>query len=228
MSDPLAVRSMFARIAGSYDLLNRTLSLGIDQRWRKAALRLAGEVRGKTVVDVCAGTGDLTALFARAGARVVGADFTHEMLRHALPKHPGPQESMQMVTGDALHLPLHSRVAEVASVAFGIRNVADRLAGLREMQRVLKPGGKLIVLEFTTPTFAPFAWLYRTYFTRVLPRIGGWVSRDSDAYSYLPRTVLAWPRPAQLQAELEGLGFLDCGHRRLTQGIACLHWGTAP
>ncbi|MFT4539233.1 MAG: demethylmenaquinone methyltransferase/2-methoxy-6-polyprenyl-1,4-benzoquinol methylase [Planctomycetota bacterium] len=219
---------MFARIAGRYDLLNRTLSLGIDQRWRKRALALAGDVRGKTVVDVCAGTGDLTALFTRAGARVVGADFTHEMLQHALPKHPGVPEHMQMVTGDAMYLPVRSSVADVASVAFGIRNVADRAAGFREMQRVLKPGGKMICLEFTTPDSGLFAWLYRTYFTQVLPRIGRLISRDNDAYSYLPRTVLAWPKAAELQRELEQLGYTDCGHRQLTRGIACLHWGTAP
>ena len=209
-------------------MLNRTLSMGIDQRWRRRTLKAAGPVRGRLVVDVCAGTGDLTALFAAAGAHVIGVDFTPEMLVRALPKRPGRGASMLMLHGDALHLPVAEGVADVVSVAFGIRNVADRRAGFAEMRRVLKTGGRLLVLEFTTPEAGLFAWLYRRYFTTILPRVGRLVSKDEEAYDYLPRTVLAWPPAAQLQGELEELGFRDCGYQRLTQGIACLHWGTAP
>jgi len=218
---------MFSRIAGSYDLLNRSLSLGIDQRWRRRAVALAGELPGRDVVDVCCGTGDLAVLFAEAGAKVVGVDFTPEMLERAVPKGRKAGRTV-FVHGDALRLPLPDACADVATVAFGIRNVADRLEGLAEMKRVLRPGGRLIVLEFTQPPGRIFGGLYRLYFTQVLPKLGGIVSGDSDAYSYLPRTVLAWPSPAEFQREFEATGLADCGHELLTRGIACLHWGRVP
>lgn len=217
---------MFSRIAGRYDLLNRTLSLGIDQRWRKRVVREAGLSPGDLVVDACTGTGDLAIAFARSGIQVVGVDFTFEMVRLSPAKVRATDAATAFIHGDALVLPVRSGVADVASVAFGIRNVADRLQGLREMARVLKPGGRVLVLEFSTPRRGPFAWAYRTYFTRVLPFIGRMVSRDTEAYSYLPRTVLAWPSPAEFEQEFRGVGLIDCGHTRLTGGIACLHWGT--
>jgi len=226
MPDPRSVRSMFARIAGRYDLLNRVLSAGTDQRWRRAAVGQAGELGGRVVVDACCGTGDLSLAFAREGARVVGVDFTPEMLVRAERKRgTGPA---LFTHGDALRLPVRSGAADVASVAFGIRNVADRGSGLRELARVVRPGGTVLVLEFAMPPGRVFGALYRFYFTRLLPRIGRLVSRDADAYGYLPRTVLEWPTPAELQAELEALGLVDCGHRLLTGGIACLHWGRLP
>ncbi|MCA8981102.1 MAG: bifunctional demethylmenaquinone methyltransferase/2-methoxy-6-polyprenyl-1,4-benzoquinol methylase UbiE [Planctomycetes bacterium] len=227
MPEPTQVRSMFSRIAGSYDLLNRSLSMGIDQRWRRRAALLAEPVAGRDVVDVCCGTGDLAALFAERGARVVGVDFTPEMLERAVPKGRKAGRAV-FVHGDALRLPLPDASADVATVAFGIRNVADRVEGLREMKRVLRPGGKLIVLEFTQPPGRVFGGLYRFYFTQVLPKLGGVVSGDSDAYSYLPRTVLAWPDPAAFQREFEDVGLEDCGYELLTRGIACLHFGRVP
>jgi demethylmenaquinone methyltransferase/2-methoxy-6-polyprenyl-1,4-benzoquinol methylase len=218
---------MFSRIAGSYDLLNRSLSLGIDQRWRRRAVALSGPIEGRDVVDVCCGTGDLAALFAEGGAHVVGIDFTPEMLARAVPKGRKAGHTL-FVHGDALRLPLPDACADVATVAFGIRNVADRKAGLAEMKRVLRPGGRLIVLEFSQPPGRVFGGLYSFYFTQVLPKLGGLVSGDSDAYSYLPRTVLAWPDPQQFQREFEAAGLVDCGHELLTRGIACLHFGRVP
>ena len=226
MPEPQAVQSMFSRIAGSYDLLNRTLSLGIDQRWRKRTVRQADVQDGQLVVDVCTGTGDLAAAFARSGARVVGVDFTYEMVRRSPKKVRSDDPATVFVHGDAMRLPLSDDAADVATVAFGIRNVADRRGGLREMSRVVRPGGRVLVLEFTTPSNGLFAWIYKTYFTQVLPRIGRLVSKDTDAYEYLPRTVLAWPDPDRFMAEMEEEGLVDCGYARLTQGIACLHWGT--
>ena len=219
---------MFARIAARYDLLNRVLSLGTDQRWRRRLLQQAGEVQGRAVVDLCCGTGDVSLIFARAGARVVGVDFTPQMLAHAEQKRVRAAQPGVFATGDALALPVRDQSAEVCTVAFGIRNVADRQRCLGEMRRVLVPGGRALVLEFSMPPGRVFGWLYRTYFTRVLPAIGRLVSRHDDAYSYLPRTVLAWPEPPQLQSEMQAAGFVDCGFERLSFGIACLHRGRAP
>ena len=217
---------MFARIAGSYDLLNRVLSLGIDRRWRKRVVTRAGRVQGCSVLDVCTGTGDLALAFARAGARVVGVDFTLPMLERAPRKLRSPEHRAQFVQGDALCIPARSNSVDLVCVAFGIRNVADRKLGLREMGRVVRPGGRVLVLEFSTPTRRLLAWVYRVYFTRVLPTLGRWVSRDGEAYEYLPRTVMAWPQPEAFQAEMEQEGLVDCGFERLTGGIACLHFGT--
>ncbi len=236
MPDPTAVRSMFARISGTYDPLNRGLSMGLDQRWRRAALNMicAGEsLGGQRVVDICTGTGDLALLAASAGAQVVGLDFTLEMVARA-PAKAKKQSSKAgsgttlFVHGDAQNLPLVSGQADAATVAFGIRNTSDRIQTLNEMARVVRPGGRVVVLEFSTPRSAFFGALYRGYFTRVLPCLGRMVSRDADAYSYLPRSVMAWPDPEEFQAEFEALGLLDCGFRRLTGGIACLHHGTVP
>lgn len=219
---------MFARISGRYDLLNRVLSLGIDQRWRRRMLEQAGEVRGVRVVDLCCGTGDVSLFFARAGARVVGVDFTPEMLARAEQKRVRRGVPGLFATGDALALPIADRSADVCTVGFGIRNVADRRRCLREMHRVLAPGGRSLVLEFSLPPGRFSGWLYRTYFTRVLPFVGRLVSRHEDAYSYLPRTVLAWPEPLALQREMEQEGFVECGFARLSFGIACLHRGRVP
>jgi demethylmenaquinone methyltransferase / 2-methoxy-6-polyprenyl-1,4-benzoquinol methylase len=230
MAEPAQVRSMFARIARVYDPLNRVLSLGIDQRWRRALLEKAGDVRGARVVDACCGTGDVALVFAAAGASVVGVDFTPEMLSHAERKKLSirARATPAFAHGDALHLPVRAAAADVCTVAFGIRNVADRRAALREMSRVTKPGGRVLVLEFTMPPGKLLGPAYRFYFTRLLPGVGRLVSRDCDAYSYLPRTVIAWPSPSAFQGEMESEGLVDCGHRLLSRGIACLHWGRVP
>ncbi|MCZ6597346.1 MAG: class I SAM-dependent methyltransferase [Planctomycetota bacterium] len=227
MPDPKQVRAMFARIAGRYDLLNRVLSAGIDRRWRRRAIDLAeeqaGKLEGRTVVDACCGTGDLSLLFAKRGARVVGVDFTSEML--GLARRGRPLERGLYAQGDALRLPLEPGVADVVATAFGIRNVADRSACLREMARVLRPGGLVLVLEFGLPKSRVLGALYRFYFTRVLPRVGGWIAGDREAYRYLPDTVFDWPDAETFQGEMLAAGLVDCGHRSLSGGIAFLHWG---
>jgi demethylmenaquinone methyltransferase/2-methoxy-6-polyprenyl-1,4-benzoquinol methylase len=223
------VRAMFGRIARRYDFLNRTLSLGIDQRWRRAMVERAGDVRGKRVVDACCGTGDVALAFAEAGARVLGVDFTPEMLVRAEAKGRVLRKGAPaFAQGDALGLPVRDGAADVCTVAFGIRNVSDRRACLREMARVVRPGGLVIVLEFTMPPGRVLGPVYRAYFRRCLPLVGRLVSKDEDAYSYLPRTVLAWPAPAALEDEMRAEGLVECGHRLLTRGIACLHWGVRP
>jgi demethylmenaquinone methyltransferase/2-methoxy-6-polyprenyl-1,4-benzoquinol methylase len=226
MPDPTEVRSMFGRIAGRYDLLNRLLSLGIDKRWRSAAVRQAGELEGRVVADACCGTGDLTLAFAESGARALGVDFVPEMIARAADKGAKKRAAALFTHGDALRLPLRDGSVDVASVAFGIRNVADRERGFAELARVVRAGGRVLVLEFSMPPGALLGALYRFYFTRLLPCFGRVVSGDRAAYAYLPRTVLAWPSPPELQREMERAGLVDCGHRLLTRGIACLHWGT--
>jgi demethylmenaquinone methyltransferase/2-methoxy-6-polyprenyl-1,4-benzoquinol methylase len=226
MPDPRLVRSMFGRIAGRYDLLNRLLSAGIDRSWRARTVGAAGDLRGRVVVDACCGTGDLSLEFARAGADVIGIDFTPEMLFLALPKARSRRLRVAFVHGDALRLPLRSGSADVVSVAFGVRNLADPDAGLRELTRVLKPGGRLLILECSPPPAGWLGALYRFYFLRVLPAVGGWISGDPEAYGYLPRTVVAWPPPAEFQRRMETAGLSHCGFERLTHGVASLHWGT--
>jgi demethylmenaquinone methyltransferase/2-methoxy-6-polyprenyl-1,4-benzoquinol methylase len=231
MPDPREIRSMFARISPRYDFLNRVLSLGIDRRWRSALLRAAGEVEGRTIVDLCCGTGDVSFLFARHGARVVGIDFTLEMValaeRKRLRGRPGAG-NLLFAHGDATAVPLRGACADVATIAFGIRNVHDRAGSLRDVARVLVPGGKLLVLEFGRPGDRRLAGAYDFYFERVLPRIGGLLSGDREAYAYLPRSVAAWPGPDAFRSEIEAAGFVDCGYRSLSGGIAFLHWGSTP
>jgi demethylmenaquinone methyltransferase/2-methoxy-6-polyprenyl-1,4-benzoquinol methylase len=160
----------------------------------------------------------------------VGLDFTLEMLARTPRKalRAAGAGSVLFAGGDALALPARDGVADVCTVAFGIRNVADRTRALSEMKRVTRPGGRVLVLEFTLPPGRVLGALYRFYFTRVLPAVGRSVSGDGDAYAYLPRTVLAWPSPDELEAEMARAGFEACGHRLLTRGIACIHWGRVP
>jgi len=218
---------MFARIAPRYDLVNRLLSLGIDRRWRAAMLRAAGELRGRVAVDFCCGTGDVTLLLARHGASAVGVDFTPEMLARAVRRRASRSERALFVLGDASRAPVRSGSADLATIAFGIRNIDDRAAALRDFARVLRPGGILVVLEFGRPSSRALASAYEFYFHKVLPRLGALVSGDGEAYSYLPRSVSTWPGPAAFQQEIESAGFTACGHRPLSGGIAFLHWGRA-
>jgi demethylmenaquinone methyltransferase/2-methoxy-6-polyprenyl-1,4-benzoquinol methylase len=220
---------MFARIAPTYDRLNRLLSLGIDQRWRQSAVSRLGPVAGARVLDVCTGTGDLAFALAQGGARVLGLDFTPELLSRAEAKRArcDPNARTDFGLADALRLPLRDQTCSGATVAFGLRNVADRGACLREMGRVVQPGGKVLVLEFQVPR-GLLGKLYRLYFERVLPALGRLFSRDASAYTYLRDSVLAWPSAEALAAEMVGLGFEHCGFERRTIGIVALHWGSVP
>lgn len=218
-----AVQAMFARIAPRYDLLNRVLSVGIDRRWRARLVRRLGDLKGRSVLDVACGTGDLSFELAAAGARVVGLDFTREMLLRASAK-PGAS-SVPFLNGDALTLPFDTAAFDAVTIAFGLRNLEDRGRGLAELARVVRPGGTVMVLEFSLPRSPLVAVPYRFYFTRVLPRVGAWVSGDREAYRYLPDTVLAWPRPEELQREMETVGLVRSGYELLSGGIACLSFG---
>lgn len=230
MPNPVEVQSMFGRIARRYDLLNRVLSGGIDQRWRRRTVRAAarelGGLAGRDVLDVCCGTGDLALNFRAAGARVAAVDFTHNMLRHALPKSSGG--GLVYARGDALQLPLRDASVDVAAVAFGLRNLGDRRVGLGEMLRVLRPGGVALVLEFSLPPNPLVRAFYGFYFTRILPHLGAWISGDAPAYRYLPNTVLEWPSPEELRGEFDAVGFEATSYELLSLGIAALHVGRRP
>lgn len=221
------VRGMFTAIAPRYDLLNHLLSLNTDRRWRRAAVdRLDWEARPSgTYLDLCAGTMDLAAELARRpGFRgaVIGADFVVPMLARGRAK--GSRAAP--VAADALQLPFPSASFDGATVGFGVRNLADLDAGLREAARVLRPGARFVVLEFATPRFAPLRAAYLFYFRRVLPAVGRAVSKHTDAYTYLPESVLAFPDPEALAARLRAAGFGNVGFERLSGGICALHHGT--
>jgi demethylmenaquinone methyltransferase/2-methoxy-6-polyprenyl-1,4-benzoquinol methylase len=221
------VRAMFTAIAPRYDLLNHVLSLNIDRRWRrKAVARLGwGRVPAGRYLDVCAGTLDLAATLGQQpgfAGRVIGADFVLPMLSR------GKMKSTRVwpVNADALELPFPDRSFDGATVGFGVRNLADLDAGLAEAARVLRPGARFVILEFSTPPSQPLRGLYFFYFRRILPLIGRLVSRHGDAYSYLPESVLAFPEPDALAARMRAQGFHQVEYTVLLGGICAIHVGT--
>jgi demethylmenaquinone methyltransferase/2-methoxy-6-polyprenyl-1,4-benzoquinol methylase len=228
---PDRIAGMFDAIAPRYDLLNRLLSAGIDRRWRRRAidaLRLTGS---ETVVDVCAGTADvaLEAMAPQRGracaARVVGVDFAGAMLALGLEKvrSAGRERQMVLVQGDAMRLPVADQSADAVTIAFGIRNVHTASVACAEMARVLKPGGRLAILEFGVPRVPGLAWLYQWYFRAVLPRVGRLISGHTGAYSYLPASVGTFTPPADFARMLEQAGFRAVHADPLTIGIVYLY-----
>ena len=217
------VQQMFASIAPRYDLLNRVLSLGVDQTWRHTA---AGEALAKAprrVLDIATGTGDFALMLRRRApyATVTGSDFVPEML--AIAREKGDKAGLDVTweEGDALDLPYPDASFDAVTCTFGFRNFSDYRQGLREMYRVLAPGGRLVILEFPPPAENLFGDAYRLYFQQMLPRIGAMVSGDGGAYTYLPESVLAFPKPAQLLQMMRETGF-SARYRPLSFGIAGL------
>jgi demethylmenaquinone methyltransferase / 2-methoxy-6-polyprenyl-1,4-benzoquinol methylase len=220
------VRRMFGAIAPRYDLLNHLLSLNRDRAWRRRAVDrlLEAMPHEGTVLDACAGTFDLAVeLDGRStfSGTVLGFDFSYPMLEAGRGKLPGRR--ILPACADALRLPLADASVDGAMVAFGVRNLAGLDAGLAELCRVLRPGGRLVILEFMTPQWQPFRGLYLLYFRRVLPLIGRLVSRHGSAYSYLPASVLEFPEPPELVRRMEAAGFGNVGWEALTGGIVAVH-----
>ena len=245
----LEIRDSFDAIAKRYDLTNRVISCGVDRHWRHVAVRtLAGLPRGGRVLDLACGTCDLTLdlLHVRPDARVVGADLSRAMLALAATKVPaalahqgGPATArgasasgaapvVPLVNAPAEALPFADASFDAAMIAFGIRNVPDYRAGLRELRRVLKPGGRLVVLEFSTPPSRLLWRAYNWYFFNVLPRIGGLLTGREAAYRYLTRSVSEFPGAADFARVLEECGFASVSVRSMTGGIACVHTGVRP
>lgn len=222
------VQRMFSDIAPRYDLLNHVLSLNIDKGWRRRALRaLAWSQRPSgTYLDLCAGTLDIGAALVRQkgfGGFVAGADFAVPMLQYGAGK--APRDILSPVGADALALPFADASLDGAIVAFGIRNVADLDAGLREVRRVLAPGARFVILEFSTPPLALVRTLYHAYFHHVLPRVGRLVSGHRSAYTYLPMSVAHFPTEEALAGHMRRAGFASVTWDRLTLGVAAIHVG---
>ncbi|MCU0247672.1 MAG: bifunctional demethylmenaquinone methyltransferase/2-methoxy-6-polyprenyl-1,4-benzoquinol methylase UbiE [Bryobacter sp.] len=217
------VRDMFAQVAPRYDLLNHLLSLNIDRSWRRRTVaRLDADLArpDARVLDLACGTGDLlAALQQQSAAAVYGSDFCHPMLVAARPKTP----RSPLFEADALRLPLRDDTFDVITVAFGFRNFANYRNGLVELRRVLRPGGTLAILEFTTPPNRLFAAFYRWYSTRVLPRIGALISGSRDAYTYLPESVRKFPDAVQLESAMREAGFSEARFEYMTLGVVALH-----
>jgi demethylmenaquinone methyltransferase/2-methoxy-6-polyprenyl-1,4-benzoquinol methylase len=226
------VRQMFGRIAGRYDLLNHLLSLGIDRYWRRRTVRLVAPSGPRPILDVCTGTGDLALAYDRAAAgrtQIVAADFCHEMLAIGRQKahRAGADSRIAFVEADAQSLPLPGDTFQIVCVAFGLRNVADTNRGLAEMARVCAPGGRVAVLEFSTPTRQPFKAIYGWYFRHVLPRIGSLFARNSGgAYAYLPDSVGEFPQGDALLDRMRAAGLSELRSYPLTLGVATLYVGT--
>lgn len=222
------VREMFEDVAPSYDLLNRVLSLNIDRAWRRKAIaRLGWEARPDGVyLDACAGTLDLSRSLARRPGftgRVVATDFALPMLRIGKAKLNG--EPVYSAAADTLELPIGDSTFDGALVGFGVRNLADLPAGLAELARVLRPGARLVILDFATPRAPLIRALYLFYFRRVLPVVGRLVSGHPTAYTYLPESVMKFPDPETLTRALAKAGLRDVGFRLMTFGIVAISWG---
>lgn len=215
--DPRDVARMFDGVARRYDLTNTVLSGGQDKLWRIATRRALAPRPGERVLDLAAGTAVSTAELASSGAWCVAADLSLGMLRAGL------HRNVRMIAADALHLPFVDAGFDAVTISFGLRNVVDPDAGLAELARVTRPGGRLVICEFSTPINTPFAHAYRNYLMRALPAIATRVSSNPDAYVYLAESIRAWPGQAALAARIAAAGWSEVAWRNLTGGVVALH-----
>lgn len=221
---PAAVAAMFDHVAARYDLTNDVLSVGQDRLWRTATRRAVDAQPGERVLDLAAGTGTSSRGFADDGVAVVPCDFSTGMVAVGKTRYP----DLPFVAGDALHLPFADEAFDAVTISFGLRNLADPEDGLREMLRVTRPGGRLVVCEFSKPTSAAARAAYTRYLRTVLPRVARLVSSNAEAYSYLAETIEDWPDQVRLAGVLQRAGWRSVAFRNLSGGIVALHRARRP
>ncbi|MBD8061686.1 demethylmenaquinone methyltransferase [Oceanitalea stevensii] len=219
---PREVARMFDAVAKRYDVTNDILSLWQDRAWRVATRRAVAAEPGMRVLDLAAGTGTSSEAYADAGVAVVPCDFSTGMVGVGKRRRP----DLSFVAGDATRLPFADESFDVVTISFGLRNVVDTDLALREMRRVTRPGGRLVICEFSRPTFGPFRVLYSFYLTQVLPRVARLVSSNTDAYGYLAESITDWPDQRGLADLVAGAGWRSVGYRNLSGGIVALHRAT--
>ncbi len=221
---PAQVAAMFDGVAERYDVTNDVLALGQTRAWRKAVVAAVEPKPGQRILDLAAGTGTSSLPFERAGATVIPADFSLGMLRVGHRRQPG----LPFVAGDALHLPFRDGSFDAVTISFGLRNLSDRDQGLAEMRRVVRPGGRLVICEFSHPTWAPFRTVYTEYLMKALPAVATRVATNPEAYVYLAESIRAWPDQRALAAEVSAAGWQRVQWRDLTGGIVALHRAVNP
>jgi demethylmenaquinone methyltransferase/2-methoxy-6-polyprenyl-1,4-benzoquinol methylase len=221
---PTQVAAMFDDVAERYDITNDVLALGQTRAWRKAVVAAIDPKPGQRILDLAAGTGTSSVPFAEAGATVVPTDFSLGMLEVGRRREPG----LPFVAGDGLHLPFKTGAFDAATISFGLRNLADRGQGLEEMRRVVRPGGRLVVCEFSLPVWSPLRTLYTEYLMRALPAVARRVATNPEAYVYLAESIRAWPGQQELAADITAAGWERVQWRNLTGGIVALHRAVNP
>lgn len=217
---------MFDEVGSRYDITNTVLTGGIDALWRKATRQRIAPTPGELVLDIAAGTAVSTEELSRSGATVIGADFSLGMLK-AGRRHPR-RAHLPLVACDGMTLPFPDNTFDAVTISFGLRNFVDPTAGLAEMARVTKPGGRLTVCEFSTPVIPVFSHIYNNYLMRALPAVAKVVSSDPESYVYLAESIRAWPAQADLARMMQSAGWSEVGWRNLTGGIVALHSGIKP
>ena len=213
---------MFDGVGKNYDITNTVLSAGIDAHWRRETGRRLDLAPGELVLDLAAGTAVSTVELSKSGATVIACDFSRGMLK------AGAHRDVPKVCGDGMNLPFPDETFDAVTISFGLRNIHDFRAGLREMARVTRPGGRLTVCEFSTPTVPVFSTAYKEYLMRALPAVAKAVSSNPDAYVYLAESIRAWPGQDELAREINRNGWAECGWRNMTFGIAALHSAVKP
>lgn len=223
------VREMFARIAPKYDFLNHFLSVNTDKRWRRLVARQLKDIladENALVLDVACGTGDLSIELRKSGkAKIFGTDFCRPMLELAVAKNEKNALQIPYIESDGMNLAFADESFDAVTIAFGLRNFSNWQKGLKELYRILKKGGRLAILEFSTPVVPGFRQIFGFYFTKILPRIGGALSGSRSAYEYLPDSVSRFPNQKGLAEMMRKIGFTDVSYKNLTGGIAALHFG---
>jgi demethylmenaquinone methyltransferase/2-methoxy-6-polyprenyl-1,4-benzoquinol methylase len=221
---PAEVQAMFDRVANRYDLMNDLLSVGQTKSWRKATVAAIKPAPGEIVLDLAAGTGTSTAAIAATGAQAIACDLSLGMLEVGKKRHP----QLTFVAGDALQLPFADSSFDVVTISFGIRNVQNVQLALTELYRVTKPGGRLVICEFSTPEISWFRKIYQNYLISALPKVANRLSSNPVAYQYLAESILAWPDQAKFAAQIQQIGWEQVAWRSLTGGIVALHRGNKP